>query len=113
MQMTEVRYISHAEEIIKVYWSKFIPDGVAVMKLSERSPLIPALTTKDIPGGSTQVVNVHQIKWFNCHLAGSDEANATNIISDTDNWLNWNGHWDNPNGSEDNWEADNQSYIAL
>ena len=27
-------------------------------------------------------------------------------IADTENWLNWNGDLDNPNESEDDWEAD-------
>jgi len=34
-------------------------------------------------------------------------------ISDTENWLNWNGDFDNPNDSQDDWEADNQSHMEL
>jgi hypothetical protein len=34
-------------------------------------------------------------------------------ISDTENWLNWNGDFDNPNESVDNREADNESVREL
>jgi hypothetical protein len=34
-------------------------------------------------------------------------------ISDTENWLNWNGDFDNPNESGDNREADNESVREL
>jgi len=50
-QMTAVRYISDMEEIIKASWSLFQHDGAAAFKLSGRSPLPPALSAKDIPGG--------------------------------------------------------------
>jgi hypothetical protein len=45
------------EEIVKVFWSLFQPDGVAAFKLSERSPLPPALSAMDFPGGRTQILN--------------------------------------------------------
>jgi len=32
---------------------------------------------------------------------------------DTENWLNWNGDLDNPNDSEDDWEADIEFEIEL
>jgi hypothetical protein len=50
-QMTAVGYISDTEEIIKSSWSLFHHDGVAAFKLSERSPLPPALSAKNLPGG--------------------------------------------------------------
>jgi hypothetical protein len=34
-------------------------------------------------------------------------------ISDTENRINWNGDVDNPDDSEDNWEADNESEMEL
>jgi len=34
-------------------------------------------------------------------------------ISDTENWLNWNGDLDNPNYSEDDCEADDESDMEL
>jgi hypothetical protein len=49
--MTAVGYILDTEEMIKASWSPFQPDGAAAFKLSERSPLPPALSTKDHPGG--------------------------------------------------------------
>jgi len=50
-QMTVVGYISDTEEIIKASWSNFQHDGDAASKLSETSPLPPALSAKDLPGG--------------------------------------------------------------
>jgi len=50
-QMTAVGYISDTEEIVKSSWSLFQHDGAAAFKLSERSPLPPALSAKDLPGG--------------------------------------------------------------
>jgi len=57
-QMTAVGYISDMEEIVKASWSLFQHDGAAPFKLSERSPLPPALSAKDLPGGRTQILNV-------------------------------------------------------
>jgi hypothetical protein len=75
--------------------------------LSEKSPVPPALSGKDLPGGQTQVWNVRQIKQINCHPAERDEDSSPESISDTENWLNWNGDLDYSNDSEDDWEADN------
>jgi hypothetical protein len=58
-QMTTVGYISDTEEIVKASWSFFQHDGAAAFKLSERSPLPPALSAKDLPGGRTQILKVH------------------------------------------------------
>jgi hypothetical protein len=49
--MTAVGYISDTEEIVKESWQLFQHDAVAVFKLLERSPLPPALSAKDLPGG--------------------------------------------------------------
>ena len=73
----------------------------------------PALSAKDLPAGRTHVLNVCRIKQINCHPAKSDEDSSPESISDTKNWLNWNGNVDNPNDSEDNWEADNESAVDL
>jgi hypothetical protein len=43
-QVTAVGYISDTEEIVKASWSPCQHDGAAVLKLSERSPLPPALS---------------------------------------------------------------------
>jgi len=50
-QMTAIGYISNTEEIIKASWSLLQHDGAAAFKLSERCPLPPALSAKDLPGG--------------------------------------------------------------
>jgi len=57
-QMTAMGYISDTEESVKASWSIFQHDGAAAFKLSERSPLPPALSAKQPAGGQTQVLNV-------------------------------------------------------
>jgi len=110
-QMTAVGYISDTEEIVKASWSLFQHDGAAAFKLSERSPLPPALSAKDLPGGWTQILNVRRIRRINHHPVKSDEDSAPESISDTDDWLNWNGDLDHPIGSEEDCAADNESDI--
>jgi len=58
-------------------------------------------------------LNVRRIKQIDHHPAESDKDSSPESISDTKNWLNWNGGLDNPNDSEDDWEADNESDIEL
>jgi len=89
-QMTAVGYISDIEEIVKASWSLFQPDGAAAFKLSQRSPLQPALSAKDLAGGRTQILNFRQIRRINRHPVESDEDSAPESISDTEDWLNWN-----------------------
>jgi len=57
-QMTAVGSISAMEEIVKASWPLLQHDGAAAFKLSERSPLPPALSAKDLPGARTQIINV-------------------------------------------------------
>jgi hypothetical protein len=104
--MTPVGSISDTEEIVKASWSLFQDDGAAAFKLSERSPLPPPLSAKDLPGGRTQIINVRPIRRINCHPVESDEDSEPESISDTEDWLNWNGDLDNPNDSEDDCTAD-------
>jgi len=110
-QMTAVGYIPDTEEIIKASWSLFQQDGAAAFKLSERSPLPPAWSAKDLPGGWTQILNVCRIQRINRHPVESDEDSPPAILSDTDDWLNWNGDLDNPNDSEDDCAAHDESNI--
>jgi len=108
-QMTAVGYISDTEKIVKPSWSLFQHDGAAAFKLSERSPLLPPLSAKDLPGGQTRILNVRRIWRINCHPVDSDEDSTPESSSDTEDWLNWNGDWDNPNDSEDDCAADVES----
>jgi len=109
--MTAVGYILNTEEIVKASWSLFQHDGAAAFKLSERSPLPPALSAKDIPGGRTQILNVRRIRRINRHPVESDEDSAPESILDTEDWLNWNRDLDNPNDSEEDCAADDDSDI--
>ena len=107
-QMTAIGYISDIEEIVKASWSHFQHDGAAAFKLSERSPLPPALSAKDLPGGRTQILNVRRIWRINCYPVESDKDSTPESISDSENWLNCNGNLDNPNDSEDNCAANDE-----
>jgi len=111
-QMTTKGYISDTEEIVKTSWLLFQHDGPAAFKWSERSPLPPALSAKHLPGGRTQIFNVRRLRIINRHPVESDNDSAPEIISDTDDWLNWNSDLDNPNDSEDDCAADDESNIG-
>jgi hypothetical protein len=110
-QMTAVGYILDTEEIVTWSWSLFQHDGAAAFVLSERSPLPPALSAKDLPGGRTQILNIRRIRRINRHLVESDEDSAPESISETEDWLNWNGDLDNPNDREEDCAADDDSDI--
>jgi len=70
------------------------------------------LSANDLPGGRTQIFNVRRIRTINHDPVESDDDSAPERISDTDAWLNWNGDLDNPNDSEDDCAADNESDIG-
>jgi len=73
--------------------------------------LPPALSAKNLTGGRTEKLNVRRISKINHHPVKSDEESATESISDTENWLNWNGALDNLIDSEDDCMADGQSDV--
>jgi len=109
--MTAVGYISVTEEIIKASWSLFQHDGAAAFKLSERSPLPPILSAKDLPEGRTQLLNVGRI-WRAYRLpVESDDDSSPQTISDINDWLNWTGDSANPNDSEEDCAADDECDI--
>jgi len=110
-QMTALVYISDTEQIVKASWSLFQHDGATAFKLSQRPPLPPALSGKDLPGGRTQILNVRRIRRINCHQVKSNEDTAPDSISDTGDWLNWNCDLDNPNDSEEDCAADDDSDV--
>ena len=109
--MASIGYISTTEEIVKASWQNFQHDGSAAFTLSERSPLPPALSAKDIPGGQTQALNDCRISRTNRHQAEWDVDSAPESISDSENWLNWNCDLDHPNVSDDNWEEDDETIV--
>jgi len=110
-QLTAIEYISDTEEMVKAFWSKFQHERATAFKLSERSPLPPALPAKDLPEGTTPVLNFRQIKRIDPYPAESDEDSASESIFDTKNLLDWDGDLDYRNESEDDWETDNESHI--
>jgi len=84
-QMTAVGYISDTEESVKASWSFFQHNGAAAFKLSDRSPLPPALSAKEVAGGRTQVLNVRRIRTSDRHPVESDDDGAPERISYTEN----------------------------
>jgi len=110
-QMTAVGYILETEVIVQASRSLFQHDGAAAFKLSERSPLPPALSAKDLPGGRTHILNFRRIRRINRHPVDSDEVSAPESISDTNDWLNWNHDLDTPNDSEEDCAGDDESDI--
>jgi len=90
-QTTAIGYISNMEEIRKAPWPNFQHDGEAAFTLSERSPLPPALSPKDLAGGRTQILNVCRIRRFDLHPVESDEVSAPERLLDNNNLLSWNG----------------------
>jgi len=74
--------------------------------------LPPALSAKNHHGGRTQILNVRQIRILTRHPVESEDNSAPESISDTDDWLNWNGDLDNPNDSKDDCAADDESDIG-
>ena len=105
-QMMAVGYISDTEENLEALWSLIQHEGAAASKLSERSPLPSPLSAKGLPGGRTQVLNVHRIRRINRHPVESDGECASETISDTEDWLHCNGDLHNPYDSENDCAAD-------
>jgi len=73
--------------------------------------LPPPLSAKNLPGGRTQILNVHRIRRINSHPVESDEDSAPGSISDTEDLLYWNGDLDNRNHNEDICAVDSESDI--
>jgi hypothetical protein len=64
------------------------------------------MSAKGLVTGRTQILNVRRIKNIDRHPAEIDGDSAPKSISNTQHLLYWNGDLDNPNQSEDDWEAD-------
>jgi hypothetical protein len=109
MQITTVGYISDTEEVAIVSWSVFQHDGAAAFTLTEKSPLPPPFSAMDLPGGQIQILNVRRIRKIIGHPVKSEKNSIPESISDTKDWLDWNGDLDNPNDSEDDWTVDVES----
>jgi hypothetical protein len=107
--MATLEYISGKEEIVTASWSLFQHDGVAAFKLSERSPLPPVVFVKEVPGGSTQILNDCCIRRINYHPVESEPYRTPECISDMEDCLDWNGGLDILTVREDNCAADIQS----
>jgi hypothetical protein len=73
--------------------------------------LPPAWFAKDLHGGRTQLLNINQIWRINHHPVKCYEDSSPDSISDTEDWLNWNGTVDIPHDTGDDCVADHESHI--
>ena len=110
-EMTAAGSISDSEEIVKASWSRCYHGGAAAFELTERSPLPPAFSAKDLLEGRTQILNVCRICRINPHPVERDDDSPPESISDTEDSLKSNGDLDNPNDTEDDCTADVESGI--
>jgi len=55
---------------------------------------------------------VRRIRRINRHPVEGKDGSPSDFISDTDDWLNWNGDLDNPDHSENDSAADDESDIG-
>jgi hypothetical protein len=69
------------------------------------------LSPKDLPGGRSQILNVCRIRRIDLHPVESDDTSTQESISDTNDYMSWNGHLDNPNDREEKCAADDESNI--
>jgi hypothetical protein len=82
--MTTVEYISDMQVIKKASLSPIQHAGAAALKMSKRSPLPPPASSKELPGGPTQIFIVCRIRRINCYPVNSDEDSAPEVISEMD-----------------------------
>jgi hypothetical protein len=68
------------------------------------------MSAKDLPAGRAQTLNVRRIRRIHRHAVESKEDSTPESISDTDDWLCWDGDFDYPNDSQENWAADDESH---
>jgi hypothetical protein len=69
------------------------------------------VSAKNLPGGQSQILNDRRIRRINHHPVESDKDRAPERISDTDDWLIWNDDLDDPNNSEEDCTADDDSNL--
>jgi len=74
--------------------------------------LPPDLTAKELPGGQTQILTVRQVRTICHHPVQCGMDSRPEILSDTENSLNWNRHLQNPNCSIGDCVADIESEIV-
>jgi hypothetical protein len=70
--------------------------------LPEISPLPPAVSANDLPGGQTEILNGCQIRSIDNSPVEGDSDHVPQMISDMNHWLNWNGDFTNPSDGEHN-----------
>ena len=59
--------------------------------LMERRPSPPALSKAELPDGKNKVLHIKPIHRLNCYI---DEESASEIDTDGEDWLNWDGDID-------------------
>ena len=69
------------------------------------------MSTKDLLGERTQILNVRRIPGINRHPVESDEDTTPESTLDTNDWLHWNGDFDNAIDSEEDCAEDDESDV--
>jgi hypothetical protein len=100
-EMTAMGFISDTEETVNEGWSSFKHDGVAAFKASERTCGLPAsLPQTELPDGRTQILNVRRIRRINRSALESDQESTSDMDTDSEDWLNWDGDVDDLTNDE-------------
>jgi hypothetical protein len=107
--MLAIGHISDTEAIDTASWSLFEHHGAAAFTLSERSPLPPALSEKDLPGRRTQVLTVCRFRKMNHHPGNSQADSVPESISYIESWSHRDVNLDCPNDSDDDSAAEVKS----
>lgn len=106
-----MEYHSDTDKMVEASWSSFQHDGAPVYKLSERSPLLPALSAQDLTEGQIQGWNVCRINRIDAPPVECDVVSTSESILDPTNSLHWNGNIDNLNQGEHNLPKDDEFNI--
>lgn len=99
--MTAMGYISDTEETQEKSWSTFAHDGVVAFKSNEKA-LPKSLPLTEIGDGQARVRHFRRIRRIDRHPNDTDGDSGGEGHSDTEDWLNWNGDFDDEDGDDEN-----------
>lgn len=111
--MTAIGYISDTEETEDMSSSSFHHDGSQAFITSGQRSLPPALSKDDLLDGENKVLYIKPVHRLNRNI---DEDSASEIDTDREDWLNWDGDIDEESemaGGEDSSDSGSDSEITL
>jgi len=112
-QITTMGYISDKKQTVKLSWSAFEHDGIAGVKMTEKSPLPPSLLQTELSGTKTKVRNIHWVYNIYLHSTESDDDSYVKTNSDNDYRLHWNSNLDNWTYNENDCKVYNEDVMNL